>query len=221
VNYIAERDLPDTLPDFELLKHLLQDATARRDIRANQVLAGIELGRPVRLEVLGISFVLCVPAGTEAPFYAAETALSEAQWNCVHDEAWGRGNPRLARTGLSYADAESFTIRANRALRQAGFGDLEMAIPTAPQWSLLAAEAGSSTRPADLTEPRLLTAAATASGLRDVLGLIYQFCGDRIARGGHYSDGPGNLPDAAEDASDTAYADPRCGFRPVLLITQP
>jgi hypothetical protein len=221
IEYIAEHDLPDTLEDFELLRHLGQHDTARQDIRANQVLAGIRLGRPVRLPALGIAFILCVPTEPDAPFYAAETLLSQAQWNRVLDEASGTGDAMLARTGLSYADAESLTVKANRALREEGFDDLEMAIPTEAQWALLAAETERSTVPAALSEPRLATAAATASGLRDVLGVAYQFCGDKIARGGHYSDRRRDLANAEEDANDTAHPNPFCGFRPVLLIPQP
>lgn len=184
----------------------LTPATVRRE----QILAALRWDLEVRVERLGIPFILVPPgrspAGTsnEQPFHLAAVPVSEAVWAEVLEFDRDSASSDRVRVDVNRSEIEKFLQRANRRLEGDG---VRLALP-APQQLRFALETGGS---------------PSALGLRHLTGVIYQLCREANGwvwwGGGHstpevdFRHGVPSLP------SRSAFEQgEELGFRPILHL---
>jgi hypothetical protein len=146
-----------------------------------QVRIAVAADVPVSMEIVGIRFVL-VPPGTSVTglvnrdaFYLSESAISETEWAAIMDpESSGQADSRRARTHVSVQKANAF-LKTARSSMPSG---LELSLPTIEQWSF-ALSLGPTAQPEAAISPTLRSTDPSAIGLRDLLGVVWQFCRTR------------------------------------------
>jgi formylglycine-generating enzyme required for sulfatase activity len=202
---VCRRRLHPEMPGFEIVGDRWDRSTGlARDVRVAGLGIAMALVAGGEYDMGSERFPVSQPVRTVAvaPFYLGKLELTRDEWKAVMGTpAPGAGDDaRLPVDGASWEDAQAFVAKLNARVPGAGFR-----LPIEAEWEFASRLPGTA-KPAASPSPlrRAGSGRANEAGIHDLLGSVWEWCGNpwasgsplRVLRGGAYVDSL-DLVDAA------------------------